>query len=304
MAVTAFTEIQDDNGGSAQLDGGIVRVAYSRSFRVETSDPLDGSQVVMTYAATASPLNTKIGEFYVSGNDIDTDAILFAYAPSRQGPKLWTLVCKYETPRQNPEAVDNPLSKPPEWSGTWNQTEQVAEVDIEGTYVRNSAKQKPDPPLMKIVSSGSFVIQRNELTIPKAFSDYRDVINANTVQLGGLTFEPKSLRLANVTFRRAFFGMMEYYQVTYSLEARTGQYFLSDYGDEEGTIGWDEMVPDIGRQQLVSGELKQCVDKNKQPVSDAVALNSNGTQKTAGSDPDFYRWQLYEDVDFSVLGIG
>src|SRR5581483_6338239 len=141
MAVLSVREIWNGRRGSA--DEKAVR-EYARVFRVVTSNSLDGALVAET---AVDPFNgTAIPNLFASyiepnGTTFDLTAIArkIDVVQDDSDPNTWLVTVS------NP----NPLLRPSEIKWSFAQFQRIADVDIYGAAVVNSAGEAFDPPAEK-----------------------------------------------------------------------------------------------------------------------------------------------------------
>lgn len=111
----------------------------------------------------------------------------------------------------------NPLEKP--WEVEWDfvETNEPIDRDIHGRPILNSVGESYDPPIMRKVSDLLLTIRRNEGNFNYLRADrYKDALNADYFY----GFAPGIVRCVKYRGRRAFTGVMFYWQVTYAFQMR------------------------------------------------------------------------------------
>lgn len=81
---------------------------------------------------------------------------------------------------------------------------------------------------------------------------------------------------------------LEYWETSWEFRYRSG--------------GWALKPWDVGFNELVSGERQAVVGADGKSVKQPVALNSDGTAKAAGQEPDVIAFDVYSTSDFATFG--
>jgi len=180
MAYTLFTEVAE--GRTASVDQKFNRT-YTRVFLVRTSDASYGP----AYAASHPSLPVIF-----SAHNEDSDAYCLSISPSQdQGdPTLWRISVNYgynidapsaasapsgdpavetqQTGQAPADRVENPLSRPRDYSVSTTSYPLGVMFDRSGTLIRNSAKD-PFLPVPEIVKGGaSITVGLNSVNSPSA----------------------------------------------------------------------------------------------------------------------------------------
>lgn len=289
MGVISVKEKWDGREGSEKEKG---QREYTRTFVVQVDSTDDGPVTVLSAAALP-----KVGNFYQSGNDIDTTAVCTNRTARQKGnaPSVWEVTCTYSTQVDQEQQEENPLDRPPVFNGGLAQFTRPVERDLNSVEVKNSAGQRYDPPVEIDDSRPRFSITRNEINAPLQFMlDYHDAVNSDWF----LGFEPGTIKLAGISFTQQIEKQLKYFQVTYEFD------FRRKTDDEPNP--WRKWIRDMGRMQIDpndASKLIPCKDKNGRPVIDPVDLDGEGTQLDANAGSAFYfEYTVYPEKPFSVLG--
>lgn len=188
----------------------------------------------------------------------------------------------------------NPLEKP--WEVDWGfvETNELIDRDVHGNPLRNSIGETFDPPITRPFSDLLLTIRRNEgdFNYLRA-ADYKDAVNADTFY----GFGPGCVRCVKYSGRRAFTGVMFYWQVTYAFQIRRGS--------------WLRRILDQGykTKKMVEGVEKtvKIEDDEGNIVSQPWALNGNGYRvETELINLLWAYWlefEIYHLLPFSVLAL-
>src|SRR5579884_2127166 len=268
MAVLSVREIWNGRRGSA--DEKAVR-EYARVFRVVTSNSLDGALVAET---AVDPFNgTAIPNLFASyiepnGTTFDLTAIArkIDVVQDDSDPNTWLVTVSYSNRTDLPELGNpNPLLRPSEIKWSFAQFQRIADVDIYGAAVVNSAGEAFDPPAEKDDSRPVLVVTRNEAGFDPGIAYlYRDAVNSDAF----FGAPPGTAKIQAIEATRHYENNFFYWQVTYTIHFRPD--------------GWNLNLLDQGFNYLdTDGKTKLLIrDKNGAAVSKAVPLNGVGASLT------------------------
>ena len=148
---------------------------YSVQYRLLTNDPLDGPSVVVNHSELPALYDT-----YDFGNDSDSNVYLISKSPREESDgsfKTWVVTCEYSN-APPVELASNPLSELPKISMSMDQFSQVARVDVDGEWIRNTAQLAFTPPPDIDLSRPVLAVVRNEsfIDLNKA-ADFSNAVN-------------------------------------------------------------------------------------------------------------------------------
>lgn len=300
MSVTFVRPLKRGRTGTREAGGG--KRTYTQTFIVGTDDVQDGSLVARTAIdPNGGPVIPQPLTFYVAGNEFDLGAFVKSVEAHEIGETgmLWevTVTADSEMP-EPPKDQENPLDRPPEVSWSFAQFQRVAEKDINGNAIVNSAGQAFDPPIQIDDSRPVCDIERNEDAFdPDVIFAYKDAINADTLDIGGLTVAPGQAKMANISARRQFENSQFYWKVAYQIEVKQD--------------GWNLSVLDQGwYKKGQNGKLTPCVDDAGNEVTAPVLLDGQGGQLALPPAPAgqsgaavFKTFDVYTSLPFAPLGL-
>ncbi len=254
--------------------------SYTRKFEVITSGLADAYSVKQ---ATGIP---RRGDVLLT----DTDARVKSVAPEQNddNPYLWIVTVEYDT-TTNPEQEENPLDRPAEVTWSFTQFQRIAEKDVNGEALLNSAGYYFDPPPEIDDSRPVLTITRNEPAFNASQAiDYQDAVNSDSF----LGFEPYQAKVANITATRQF-EKVWYWKVTYEFHFRREQ--------------WTLEILDQGRWRAGRKAIRQKNEAGTEipgtHVTDPVPLDGNG-EPLADPTPDnavFLPFDVYKEREFSAF---
>lgn len=173
--------------------------------------------------------------------------------------------------------------------------ERIAEVDVDGNGVLNSAGQYFDPPIQADDSRPVITMIRNEPDFPYlTMLNYHDRVNnatwngipAQCVKIFNISAQEKIEHIGDEGSEIEF----KYWEVTYE--------FHVNYD------GWRKQILDQGRYELNSGgtALVAIEDSEGRPVNDPVLLDGAGNGRPEGP-PVYLTYQVYYEVSFAPLSL-
>lgn len=289
MSVLAIGEIAE---GREHTDDGEIRT-YRRIFWVETDDPTDDENIVLT--ATGLPQRF---DYYETPSSTDVDALLMDITISQyDGSKtLWRVTCNYTTESVDPtEQVDNPLDEPPDISFSF-ETMQVpalvardpANPTAGADWIRTAAKEPYNPPPTVDQSRLVCTISRNEpyydVTVA---SQYIDAVNSD--YFFGLPPRTAKIRSLDASFESK--SGINYWRITYVIAFNE--------------LTWDLQLLNYGSVYLDSGG-----NQTRFVTTDGSAylgfLKADGTKYTATTftSTDLLRtYRVHKERPFAGLGL-
>ena len=287
-----------DRGGSINTDG--VR-EYRLQYKVTTTDSDDGASTVRN--AFGLP---NIGDLYAPGNDFDAAAIVTnKEVISTECPWEWIVEITYSTKSEQPQAIDNPLNKPPEVSygfqarkilvpGRHNDPGNVMDGQIVevGIYAPNGELFDPQPEIE--INEPLLTVKRNVQTISgQVMMALSNAVNADSWQ-GAF---PRQLRMmapqATLVYHKT---IGPYWEVTYQIAFRYET--------------WDVVILNQGTYYFVGGAPTNIWGSTsfRTPFTDGHGGVILGNLTTAGdknntATPTFSRLRVYREINFGSLGI-
>lgn len=306
MSVASVNELWDGRSGQ---DTFTKRRTFSRAFEVITTDPADNAAV-----AGGTSLLPRLGDGY----PLDPAALVVAVKPQQDSdnPYRWIVTIDYDTQpdipqsqqasqqpvngqsqqqEQQPAQVpENPLSRPPVWKYSYQQTTEAVRVDNGGAAVVNSAGLPFDPPATIEVSRPVLSVTVNRAAFDhSAFDQLQDAVNSK--QWWGLN--PRVARCIGLEVASAFENGVAYWTVTYTfaLKYDTWDLRILDCGYTEKVV--EHHVGDPGpvtRQRKIK-------DPYGREATEPVPLDGNGAKLAVGDPPVFLTFRVYRERDFNEL---
>lgn len=200
MSVTTINEIADSQACNDTTD----KRTYTAAYRVLTSDPGDGSAVVL---AAMDSAGHSLSAAYSFDNDSDSDATMKSRQPRRVDGdrKTWVVICTWETPDaeeeedQNRDDAGEVTPIPWDWYGLVeidhviqqsivNKAKRITAIPTSprGSVCRvtNSAGQIKDPPPTKDEAFTLLRLQKNFRAFNADIADvYVNSVNTDAVTL-------------------------------------------------------------------------------------------------------------------------
>lgn len=281
MAVTVLGERAKERKAKINDKG---EREYRRVFVAKSTNKLlDGPRTIRT--TNGIP---QIGTTYaVSPTDTDSGARVVDIDPRPldDGGYNWEVDVTYSSKFDDSAALNNPLSAPAEFSGSFARYSAPFVKDIiSGFAVRNSAGEPFNPPVEVDDSRPVFTIKRNEggYNLQRAI-DYQDSVNSDVF----LGIGAGLVKISNISFNRKFHNALEYYEITYEFECRRE--------------GWYVDILDIGLNEYIppATTLTPIYDTNGVPQ----LLNGQGRRLTPGLAPVFLSYSAYKRRAFGPLGL-
>jgi hypothetical protein len=295
MAVVSCVEVW--SGRVAHADYKRERT-YVRVFKVFTDDPRDDQ---ITAGAAAG---IEIGDFYESALTAD-DLCWCVSIDVRQiddSPTAWEVTYNYSSKIDFPEGkqpagspdkkpgdrkTDNPVSRAPVYSLTWQTTTKTIWQDRDGFAIKNSAGvylrggvqvEKPIPVINVeyYVPSAPFkdVVEKANTQNSLSWKG----INAGTLLRKPATVDPSS---ENGMFCYKIKEQLLYDKDGWSLK-------VLDAGTMEIDADTDELIPILDR-------------RSGQPVTELVPLDGRGEAAIEDAQPVFLTYEIYPDNDFTDI---
>lgn len=275
MTVTYLGEITGSRTGSNTLG---VR-SYSRSFRLSTSTQSEGVYSVGSHSSLPA-----IGSVYPD----DSSAWCRSLEVNNSDPwKGWTVTAAYSSEQ---ELKENPTEDPAKITVSTEQFQKVAEEDINGYGIVNSAGDIFDPPHMMDDSRRVITVTKNILTAPLWLLDYADVVNNDTFTVLGITYAVGVAKIQRISIS--------------GTQVRGAFNFLSMQIDIHlRREGWLLEPLDIGFRYLSGVYRKNIVSDDGLPVTTPVMLNGSGLvlSNPTTSTAVYRSFTIYKTNTFSVI---
>ena len=264
---------------ASSIDSSFVRT-YTLVYRVVTSDRLDGPYV----ARTAVPWG--VGDQYNFGAEYDTGAYCTDVSASEDsgGEGIsWLVTVSFG---RLPPTDENPLLQPYKYSYNGQPVDEPYNIDVTGKAVCNTVGDPFQNQLVRQISRPILSVTRNEAT-----------------------FNPLIPLLSNTVNADVFFGnapgtaLCMPPQVSTEYHQTYGYYYVTSYEFAINPDGWDDYVWNLGtRSRNPRGVLKPIV-LNGTPVTDPVPLTWSGDVLPQNAAPITLRFQPYNKMPFSILGL-
>lgn len=204
---------------------------------------------------------------------------------------------------ESEDEVTNPLDRPVQVSLDFSEYDEIVVRDVDGTLVRNSAKDAFDPPLTRKGGALRFSMTKNYESLNLPFlRTYKNCINSDTWN----GFSAGEVRIAAITGNKQIENMrvgettvkVTFWQITFSFEvAETG------YG-RDGT--WKAYVLDAGYQYWSDAtggwDVYPITQRDGTQVSTPAMLNGSGGLGNPNS-PQFLPFNIYRPLPFAALGL-
>lgn len=253
---------------------------------IETDSRLDGPRTIIPQAQSfgSEPLPRKYKP-YAIGNDYD-EFMLCKRISLRRVPNtdtMWLATATFDNTLDPDQGNDDPLRRAPidEWD--YEQYQRVAERDVRGIAVVNSAGQAYNPPLMADDSRPILTYTRNEAFYPSQVLEYQDAINSDQF----LIFPPYTAKV-NIRAMKMWENGVKFYQTKYTFQFRYDT--------------WRPAILNMGtmfRPTAGASALPWPAGAPPRPLdSDGTALATDGSQ-----EPTYKTHRIYREVPFAPLNI-
>lgn len=300
MAITSVREISPARDNVLDVLAGWKR-EYTRAFLVRSDTAAENIVTVRTASAGGNSVPIAM-----SGHPNDTRAKLVRKLvkqsiSSEAARKLWLVTCQYSTlNREQQKKNTHPLDRPweIEWDGETFQT--IAEQDLFGNPINNSAGQYFDPPVQVDNVRPTLVIQRNEASFNGSLAlQYQEAINSDPF-FGGA---PYTVKCKKIKSKR----VIEEWAPATGEDPIEVEYWPTTYEFHYWYRTWWLFPLDQGRYEHQSGqpELVSIKDSDGIPVVDPVPLNGFGLQVPPADLPQgafFMTYRYYRELPFAAFG--
>lgn len=292
MALVNVTEDFQNRAGSWTVNDGRK---YTRIFRVQTNSLYDGPNL-----AIASVGINRGDQYLPNGNEFEFDLKAYANSLSASPDEdlWWTVTVEYG-PYSSLFAgggpTQNPLLMPIDVSWTLRDHEVVADIDIYGNPIQNTAGDPFDPPIIDDDPRPTMTVVRNEAVFNYSlFAQYRRAINSD--MFAG--YNPLQSRVVNISPKSIFHQDVGwYYQTTYEFE------FNPPFSPYSNVNGYRRTVLNQGIRAIsaVSGR-KYHVTFRGIPATEPVLLRQSGGELGGvGGVPYWCVFQLKPELPFSAF---
>lgn len=186
----------------------------------------------------------------------------------------------------DPQSLIPPTERDVKVSWDSEESERIADFDVDGNPVVNAAGDPFDPPVMVDQSRRILTIERNEADFDDQWVDqFVDKVNANTFY-GRAAGEVLCKKITAST----------------QFDSEDGAYWSVRYEFHVNPDGWKSRPLNAGMRQLVSGVLAPILDKGV-PVSQPVPLDSLGAAQAPDDPAIFLEYDCRGSADFALLGL-
>jgi len=268
---------------------------YTTVLQCLSNDPKDNQVTVLN--ATANYLGIPLGVpayviFANLGNDDDPFAKLKKMtarctASGSVGEyKEWLVTLEFDSNAE--QLPDNPLLRPTQISGTFQEYLKAVEKDRNGKPITNTANYPFDPPLEMPDARFNLTMTRNEIIYDPAYfaNNYINYINS-VPWYGGTAGQWRCVNVAgtgpHIENDVAFFTLT--YEFQFHIE------------------GWQPQVQNRGKK-AINGV--PCVDAYNNPTQDGEYLATTGFQLQFNQIPggiNFVKPLVFYETDFNALGL-
>ena len=304
MAYTLFTEVHE--GRQASVDAKFNRT-YTRVFLVKTDANTYGP-----YCAGSHPSLPLI--FSAPPEDANAYAISISPVQDQGDPKLWRVTVQYSyntdmvasnsAPSGNPAVdtqqqgqapasrVENPLSRPRDYSISSNTFPWAVETDRFGNAIQNSAGD-PFIPVPEIQRGGATItVGLNSVNSPSAaWIGAIGYLNSSSYTVGPYVIGAGLAKLNGVSASLAYENGVSYWRWSLTFEYRPD--------------GWAWVVANKGKRQTdannPTGQPVDIVTAAGVPVSNPVYLDAAGYAIAPGGTRTFATFHIYPRVAFPSL---
>lgn len=269
---------------------------YAAKWMVLTDSHFDGPATVLNAAGLPA-----VGTYWAFGNDLDPWAFCtpeLTIQPFYEGERCaqWyveQIFTNKPRKRCQDSAIENPLSEPPDISGSFLKYTREAYADRFGDLLLNSSRELMKGSAVEVDANFPTVsIRINQASI--GLATYAAMVDGvNDSDLWGLG--PRMVKLENVSWSRKLYGTCFYY-------------YTLNYEFKINFATFDKKLVDQGSRILMAGgaagnqdDYKKKKDKTGEPM--AVLLDGSGNLLPAGAPPYIFTKQMYVPVNMYELGI-
>lgn len=291
MAISDFRVQKRGQEGSWTSD---AKRNYTTVLQCQSDDPKDNQVTVLT--ATCAYLGIPIGTpsyvLFNIGNDFDSFTRLkkmtarCTAAGSVGEYKEWLVTLEYDNEAE--QLQDNPLLRPTQISGSFQEYMKLLEKDRDGNPVVNAAKDKFDPPIELPDGRPHLTMVRNEITYDMAYfaNNFYNFINS-TAWYGGSAGKWRCVNVGGTGPHIE--NDVVFYTVTYEFQFRKE--------------GWQPSILNRGKKDKNGNP---CVDNHGNETDEPQLLKSSGLQVSfpiQSSDENYIDVNGFFETDFNALGL-
>jgi hypothetical protein len=280
VAITSIFEIPD--GRSATIGPNWART-FGRTFQVETDSAAVGP------VAIAHALPFAIGTPYQTSTEKYPGAYIqnFRFDAASSDGRTWRVGVEYG-PFDASQFPENPFDRRPDYEWSFVEFQRIVDEDIHGEAIVNTAKEYFDPPVEIDDSRPVCTVTRNEdhFNIHLA-KEFRDSINES--EFWG--WPAYTVKCKSISAKLALDPLVGWYWVvTYILEFNPDQ--------------WGREILSQGLRQLnTAGTAYAPILINGSQTTSPVPLDEKGHALPPDGDPVFLTFDVYREMDFSILNL-
>lgn len=299
MSVTQVIEYKRESSRQLKQDGQylVPSADHTRYFQVVVDDPATSHLEIYNHADIPKLFDPHP----------EDDSLIVKKVTPKQGDDEESYVFdvqveyddEYDGESEEPED-GNPLNRPTVIRGGFAEYDQVMVVDVNGTLIRNTAKEAFNPPVTRKGGALRFSMTKNFPSLSLGLlKQYKNAINSDT----WFGQAPQTVRIANITFDRQVEPwkindnttiQVVYWQHTFEFEVAE---------DSIGDGTWRKYILNQGFNQLVGGELNPIMTKNGNETSVPLNLKTDGTHETNPDNENYLAFDVYRQLPFAALGL-
>lgn len=260
--------------------------SYEVAYLVQSDEPTGPGEIRNAVVAHLS----GIGYHYFFNNEDHFEYDIYSYLQNVDAKEIsedgltWEVTATYSS---DVPTLDNPFAEPPEIEFDFQVFERVADRDINGSAIRNSAGDPFNDPIPREESLPILRITRNEPSFPVFGAlAMKDSINESTWNL----FPPKTVKAAAPRTRSAF-------------SPTSGLYYQTNYEFYINPSGWNYTVLDAGFNQLSISGVRQQILVDGQQTNDPKFLDGSGRVLPPSGEPVYLSFEVYKPKDFSYFNL-
>jgi hypothetical protein len=181
---------------------------------------------------------------------------------------------------------------PAVWSGSFTQFQADVFKDKDGQPIENYVGDNYlDPPITKDDSRPTLVVEKNFASAQlDTWATYRDKVNSGT--WWGLA--ARTIKIQQVSWRQLYYKNVPYISTRFEFHINTDT--------------WDVEVLNAGLREVASGasEWTRIKDNLGREVTTPYPLHVTGRKMTKAeidAGPDYTTWKIYDELDFSTIGL-
>jgi len=291
MAFTILETFTDSNSGSRD-DENKVTITATRQFNL-------ASDTTATSLSARSAL--AIGEGVIEGASHPEFPFYFCNGVSinRISPIYFEATATYQSVPYRED--ENPGGDPTAERAKIRYGTSSEQLNIDSTVddppVRiQTEADEPYQGITATFSNLTITLQKKySIFRPYEFYEFIDTVNDSTF----LGFTAGTLKINNIEAQQVTLNEREYWDVTVQILARKP---LADTTNEQA---WYLRLCHEGFYYInTGGDIVRARDEEQEPVTQPILLNDTGGKLTAGSDPIFKYFKIYESTNFSDMNFG